>query len=240
MPDQPSQAGSAFYRQGLFVNPTTDFSTDFTFQITSSRDQPDQRADGLAFVVQGSGPDFLGFTGESLGYRLGPPVAQRYFYAVEFDTHYNSATNDQSDNEVAITRTRPGDPRLGEPAAVTEVIASANLSAAPNIRPLLDNGQVKNVRIEYGFHNQERRLSVLLSEGAGITPQLALQTVLPDDLFHFGGASTYLGFTAATGARFANHDILSWRFNVPEPGALSLFGIAGLLLAAGQRKGKAA
>jgi hypothetical protein len=65
------------------------------------------------------------------------------------------------------------------------------------------------------------------------------QTVLPDDLFDFGGASTYLGFTAATGDGFANHDILSWRFNVPEPGALSLLGTAGLLLAAGRRKGKA-
>ncbi len=244
VPDQQSQAGSAFYRQGLPVNPTTDFSTDFTFKITSSN-QPDLRSDGLAFVVQGSGPGFLGSAGESLGYRWSgsgptPPVTQGYFYAVEFDTHYNGGTGDRSDNEVAITRTRPGDSRLGEPAVVTEVVDSVDLGAGPNPRPLLDNGELKNVRIEYGFHNQAKVLSVFLSEGAGITPQLVLRTVLPDDLFHFGGASTYLGFTAATGAGFANHDILSWRFNVPEPGALSLFGIAGLLLVAGRRKGKAA
>ena len=35
VPDQAGQAGSAFFKQGLFINSTADFSTDFTFQITS-------------------------------------------------------------------------------------------------------------------------------------------------------------------------------------------------------------
>ena len=189
--------------------------------------------------MQGSGPGFLGAGGESLGYRNGP-LDQNYFYAVEFDTYYNDSTNDvsPSGNEVAITRTRPGGE--GEPPVGTEVIDSVELSAGPNPRPLLDNGELKSVRIEYGFNGVDRRLSVFLSEGPGIpTPQLVLQTILADDLFHFGGASTYLGFTASTGDGYANYDILSWRFNVPEPGALSLFGIAGLLLVAARQKGKA-
>ena len=244
VPDQAGQAGSAFFKQGLSINSTSDFSTEFTFQITYEpdpnvvRDEEDF-SDGLAFVVQGTGPGFIGYDGESLGYRNGP-LDQIYFYAIEFDTHYNSNTGDvsPSGNEVAITRTRRGEPH--EPPVVTDVIDSVDLSAGPNPRPLLDNGELKNVRIEYGFHGDNRRLSVFLSEGPGIpTPQLVLQTILTDNLFHFGGDSTYLGFTASTGDGHAHHDIFSWTFNVPEPGALSLFGIAGLVLVAARQKGKA-
>jgi len=222
VPDAHSQVGSAFLNQGLFVQPTADFSTQFQFQVTGS--QPTSlRSDGLALVIQGTGPGFIGQGGEYLGYRGYPlpPSPNFTYYAVEFDTYRNVSTGDLSDNEVAITRTTS----LG-----TMVIASVDLSSLPVPQPLMDNGQVKNVQIEYGFHGIDRQLTVFLSEGAAM-PQQVLKAILPNDPFHFGGAGTHIGFTAATGAGMANYDILSWQLQVPEPGGLALVALALLSLA---------
>lgn len=225
-PDQPGQAGSAFVRNPFFVQSTVDFSTDFSFRITSSN-PPSLRSDGLAFVVQGNGPGFLGQAGENIGYMGAPTGAGGYFYAVEFDTYANGSKNDPSDNHIAITRT--------DASGVTTVKKSVDLSALG--MPLLDNGEIKNVRIESNFDNINNNLSVYLSEGAGVTPTTrVLNMALPDALFHFGGASTYLGFTGATGDGFANQDILSFAVNIPEPGVLPLVGIGFCALLYWNRK----
>lgn len=230
--DTPSQAGSLFYApggQGLFINSNTDFVTEFKFQVTGDQ-APALRSDGLAFVIQGNGGGFIGDAGENLGYRNSTQTLSSYFYAVEFDTYFNSATGDLSDNEVAITRTDINN--------ITTVLNSKDLTAAG--KPLLDNGAIKNVKIDYSQHGQDRKLRVFLSENNDV-PQLVLEELLPAnmDLFHFGGASTYLGFTAATGAGRANYDLLSWSINVPEPSSIALWGIGviGLVTSmAGRRK----
>ena len=228
VPDQGGQAGSAFLKQGLFVQASTDFSTRFQFQVSGT--QPTSlRSDGFALLIQGAGPGLLGGGGERLGYREASlPPAPYYSYAIEFDTYYNAATDDLSDNEIAVTRsTQQG----------TQVIAAVDLSTLPVPRPLLDNGQVKNVLVQYGFHGIDRQLSVFLSEGTD-TPQLVLQANLPDELFHFGGASTTFGFTAATGGGWANYDILNWQLQVPEPsgGMLTALALAGLALGSRRRR----
>lgn len=233
--DQPSQQGSAFLKQGLFILPSTDFSTAFQFQISGSQ-APDMRSDGFALVFQGVGPGVYSkavsgdLGGERLGYRGADlPPFPYYSYAIEFDTYANAATGDVSDNEIAVTRsTRQG----------TQVVAAVDLSSLPAPHPLMDAADAppvtRNVKVEYGFHGVDRRLSVFLSEGAA-TPQLVLQTILPDDLFHFGGASTYIGFTAATGGGYANYDILNWQLQVPEPSGLLLTALALLGLGLSRR-----
>lgn len=215
-PDSASQAGSAFYKHGLLVQRDQDVSTDFSFRINSAGRGPDERADGLAFVVQGGGPGFLGGTGVNLGYMNAGTPAGGYFYAVEFDTFKNGSVGDPSDNHISITRTEGN---------VTRVLKTVDLNALPVPAPLMDNGEIKNVRIEFGFHGIADNLSVFLSEGAGVTPVAVLSMVLPDDVFHFGGESTYFGFTAATGDRYSSQDILSWTLAIPEPGSLPLLAI---------------
>ncbi|OEZ52501.1 L-type lectin-domain containing protein [Duganella sp. HH105] len=215
-PDAPGLAGSAFLRQGLAVQRDTDVAADFSFRINSAGRGPDERADGLAFVVQGGGPGFLGGTGVNLGYMHSTSPSGGYFYAVEFDTFKNGSVGDPSDNHISVTRTAGN---------VTEVLATVDLDKLLFPVPPMDNGEIKNVRIEFGFHGIKRNLSVFLSEGAGVTPVRVLNMVTPDDVFHFGGDSTYFGFSASTGDRFSSQDILSLTLAIPEPGSLPLLAI---------------
>lgn len=225
-PNEPGQAGSAFYNQGFFVPRDTDIDTSFKFRINSPGRGVDERADGLAFVIQGGGPGFIGGSGGNLGYMNSSSPTGGYFYAIEFDTFGNASTNDISDNHVSVTRTEGG---------VTQVLRTVNLNALPVPKPPMDNGEVKNVRIEFNSHGIDNNLLVFLSEGAGAVEQLVLNMVLPDDVFHFGGASTFFGFTASTGDRYASHDILSWTLNIPEPDSLPLLAIgAGAMLVLGR------
>lgn len=211
-PDEQSQVGSAFLKQGLQIGRDADFSTSFRFRIDSVRPGIDRRADGLAFVIQGGGSDFIGGSGSDLGYMEPNTLGGGYFYAVEFDTF---EPDNPSASHVAVTRTD---------ANGTTVIGRQFTTALP-----LDNGQIKNVHLEYGEFGIERRLQVSLSEdgGGGGT---SFAVVLPDDLFHFGGDSTFVGFTGATGDRFASHDILSWTFALPEPGMLPLVAIGAIAM----------
>lgn len=223
-PNEPSQAGSAFLSlggQGLFINPTSDFSTTFRYQI--SGDGPAQgdtsgRSDGFTFLVQGVGPDYLGDAGANLGYIGGSRPGPGNFgvYAVEFDTHANSPGQfdtteppdpDVSDSEIAITRYLPN--------GVLDVLATRDTTG----RFLIDDGAERTVTIDYNQHGQDRRLRVF------VDGSLLLAHTLPTELFPFGGR-TFLGFSAATGDGFADHDILEWSVSIPEPSALALVGIA--------------
>lgn len=227
-PDAQSQAGSAFLKQPLFIQSTADFSTQFTFRIHSAQGQfGPGLSDGFAFVVQGGGDQFLGNGGGSLGY-LGATNPASYFYAVEFDIHQNGG--DVSNNSLAVVRVAPA---LGGPVATT--VGQVDLNTKLNGHAL-ENGNEWTAMLQYSFHNQVRQLNVFLAEGND-TLQYVLGVQLPDELFHFGGASTTMGFTGGTGGGFAAQDILAWQFQVPEPGSLPLLAMAGLgLLAAGRRR----
>lgn len=217
-PNSSSQTGSAFLNQGQFIQSTADFSSAFQFKIDSPSNPTYLRSDGLAFLIQNYGSNYLGSGGGDLGYMNGQALSSsQYVYAIEFDIHQGSG--DLSDNEIAITELT---------AAGKLTIANVNLNLLGI--PLLDNGNVKNVLIEYGFNNQDY-LKVFLSEGVSV-PQLVLQTLLPTghELFRSGGASTYLGFSAGTGGGYANHDILNWRVSIPEPNTLYLIGVSWLAL----------
>ncbi len=226
-PDLQGQAGSAFFAPPLFVNASSDFTTTFRFRISSGQGAGGPGlSDGFAFVMQGDGPTMLGGGGGGLGYMHGSNPST-YFYAIEFDTHQN--VGDLSDNEVAVTRTHAA---VGGP--VTEVVKAENLDTKLSGHKL-DNGHEWTARIEYGFHGVDRQLRVFLGEDNDVM-QLVLSQRLDDDLLHFGGTSTSLGFTSATGLGYANHDILAWSFQVPEAGSLSLVAAAGLGILVSRRR----
>ena len=145
-------------------------------------------ADGLAFVIQSESGSPLGFAGEEQGYG-----GITRSLAIEFDTWKN--IGDPDGNHISV-----------QSRGVSANSSLHQYSLGFALAPVdLSDGVVHAVRVEYipGL------LNVYL-DGA-----LALSVAV--DLTNIGGVSildsagnAWLGFTAATGAAYENHDLLSW------------------------------
>lgn len=109
------------------------------------------------------------------------------------------------------------------------------------------NGNTWSVWIDYDGTN----LRVALAENSLVRPaDIINQAVNIPSLL--GATSAYVGFTAATGAGFENHDILNWRLaqrfapidptqpDVPEPSTGILAGTAAAVLGLAYRRWRTA
>lgn len=209
--DVASEAGSAFFIQPYVLGHNSDFTTSFMFQMSSSQSALSSRSDGLAFVI-GTTPQALGNAGGGLGYAgLSPSLA------VEFDIHQNAF--DPSDSHIGVMI--DGDETVHH--------------AATNVPTSMDNGHVWQALIRY--FGQGDLLLVNLSDMTDPTVTATLSHVVDiPSLMGCGSAgcvNSYFGLTAATGVGFANHDVLSFSIQVPEPAslllaALGLSSLAGL------------
>ena len=176
------QHGSVFYEQALAIESNTSFATQFQFQIGGGTDG----ADGFTFMLQNdpSGLNALGAMGGSLGYG-----GINRSLAIEFDSFFNSQF-DNNNNHISILQDG-------------NVRNSLSLATAPFD---LNGGQVLNSWIEYD--GESDLLEVYLSDTLykPATSVLSLNV----DLSETVGDRAYLGFSAATGGRVNNHDILNW------------------------------
>ncbi|MEV6348083.1 L-type lectin-domain containing protein [Actinoplanes sp. NPDC051851] len=152
-------------------------------QHNGSRHNGQIGADGIAFVLQESGPRALGGHGGGLGYRgLNRSVA------VEFDDHRNG--DDPDGNHVALVL--DGDP--GRHLTVTE--AAIPLFGAP-------------FQARVAWDAPTGVLRVYLGAPGADSAQLVIDREI--DLRERLGADTaWMGFTGATGDIAAKQDVLSW------------------------------
>jgi hypothetical protein len=163
------------------------FETNFQFQIVD-RDPIFSGADGFAFVIQNSpaGVTALGGTGGNLGYS-GIPNS----LAIEFDTYQNLEFSDADANHVSVHS--GGDLRELAALGRTSVI------------PTLDDDQIHTARVVY----LPGTLSIYLDSNSA--PTLTVPVDL-GSLLTLNQGQAFLGFTAATGGGYENHDILSWTY----------------------------
>ncbi len=201
--------GSAF---SLTQINASEFSTKFAFRITDPggiTDGFETGADGLAFVVQNVS-NTVGGLGGGLGY-AGLPQS----VAVEYDTFYN-AGSDPGTNHIGIA-----------------VNGNVDTVVDQNVSPRFDDGNVWTTWIDYDGTTLEVR-----ANQSGVRPTSALLSLDLDIASILGQSDAYIGFTAATGGAWGNHDIVSWQYSsrfieggideIPEPAAIGFFSLAGL------------
>lgn len=202
-------------RRGSFF--TTDqygissFSAVFDFRITSPggfSDGTAAGADGITFVVQRTANNALGSFGSGIGYGgIGNSVA------VEFDTFRNTNLNDPSSNHIGINTN-----------------GSLTSLATVDVATPFDNGTRWTVWVDYNGTLLEVRASQ-----TGIRPVEPTLTHTIDIAGTIGGTSAWIGFTAATGSAFGNHELLGFAFSdvylnngiaaIPEPSTYALIAL---------------
>jgi hypothetical protein len=191
------EVGAAWYREKQQV--AGGFETTFTFRLTA-QGGGGRGADGLAFVVQNDHRGAIGGYGASAGFMRSDAGAPGAFQsgivrrlAVFFDTFQNRW--DTSGNHVAICGC----------GKVVDLRWPPHCMSYSEMLPVnLKDGEVHTVRILY----DPPRMAVYLDDIAEPVREGSV-----DLLSIVGGEGmAWVGFTAATGGSFENHDVLSWKF----------------------------
>lgn len=226
-PAATSQSGAGYSTTAIALGTGATFSTTFQFLITNRGGI--NPADGLTFVVAAATAG-LGGLGGGLGY-LGVPNS----VAVEFDTYDNGEVG--GSNHVAVDTNGALNGTGVSPYGVSNCGSTTGY-----VFGCMSNGDIWTATIDYD--GSTNLLDVYVQDGGS-----AVQHIISGMSINIGSllgtTSAFVGFTSATGAGFANHDILNWRLandrslgtppGVPEPGSLALVG-AGLLGAAWARR----
>lgn len=219
-PNQPGQAGSAWYTTQQPV--TASFSTTFTFQLSNPSADP---ADGIAFVIQnsaagttalGNGGCSMGFAEDLLGVCALATGGITNSVAIAFKT-YNNGSNYPGANSVSIE---------SHGSAANCINLNTCTIAVVETLPggiFMADGNIHAVTIAYTLQPTAAQTSCLGEENA---PLPCLDVILDgNDLFPTGvqfemnsigpaeGGAAWVGFTGGTGAAYENQDILNWVFS---------------------------
>lgn len=201
------QAGSVWRSQRQYV--ARGFDTRFTFQFTDQGGLGDG-ADGLAFVIQNSGANALGGFGGSGGFGGGDGSSGHgngrsipFSLAVFFDSYYNQENDDPSDNALHICiNGKPKD--LQWPPS--------RLAVVPQLPVELKGRQRHTARVKYN----PPILSVYLDDDLLVETPVELSLVTDRE------GKAWVGFTAATGGGYENHDLLSWDWSTSAESSISM------------------
>ena len=198
IPSQSWQNGAAWY-----VDPQNligGFETQFRFRIHQSGVLG---ADGFTFTLQGMSPTAIGAAGGFMGYSsgygspgqivCGTPNGITHSLVVEFDTFTNPDFGDPNGNHISVQT------RGAEPNCASHVHSLGETAAIPN----LSDGAVHTAVIRYSAGQLEVFLDDLLVPALTVPLDLSTYPALP---------TGWVGFTAASGASWENHDILDWSF----------------------------
>lgn len=198
-PARRNKTGAAWFQEKQAVR--SGFETEFQFQLTHQDKFPGfHGTDGFAFVVQNSGPEAIGGRGSGAGFGAPDPTNPRHqsipwMIAVFFDTLRNPQEGDPSSNYVAV-RAASG---VGG-----ERWPTARLAFVPRLGVSLKDRRVHSARIVF----DPPVLSVFLDDFSVPILKSVVDFSIATD--HQGRA--WVGFTAATGFGYQNHDILNWSF----------------------------
>lgn len=178
--------GTAWWQNKITLADNRSFSAYFTFRIS---DPGSGGADGIIFAIQTQSSG-AGSSGGGMGYEGVTPSI-----AVEFDTYDNGAgAGDPDANHVGINMN-----------GSVYSLQTANADAIGQF----DLGGVYHAWVDYNgpADSLEVRLSTTTTRpgSAIITQAIDLETVFNQDV--------YVGFTAATGGAWSQHEILSFYFN---------------------------
>lgn len=184
------------------------FSAVFQFRIASPggiSDGTSAGADGLTFTLQRVASTQLGQLGAGIGYG-----GINNSIAVEFDTFANNY--DPNSNHIG----------LNTGGSMSSVVTA-------DIAQAFDNGTIWTVWVDYNGSTLEVRASQ-----DGQRPATAQLAKSIDIAATIGGSAAYVGFTAATGQAYGNHEVLGFGFSetfltnglaVPEPSTYALMGL---------------
>ncbi len=181
-PNSNSQEGSAWFntRQNV-VDP---WICEFEFQMGNGG------ADGMAFVIQRDGVAAIGGGGGELGYD-----GILNSVALELDVYGNGGSSDPTANHISVHTNGSG----------ANTVSHFNSLGATSLVPLLNDGAVHTIRLEYAPGS----LAVILDGGI---PDLIVPLDIDAEL-SLNDGTAWVGFTGATGGISQNHDVRSWSFD---------------------------
>ena len=186
-PASQGQNGAAWHSDKQFVS--LEWETEFSFNLNENTGDFGG-SDGFAFVIQNNQPTYLVGGGGSLGY-----MNLQNSLVVEFDTFQNSENSDPSPSHISVHTNGIGANRPDEAFSIGSYVTPQ----------LMDDANTHNVKIRYSAG-----VLKVFYDNFG-TPVISTAVDL-SQLLQLDAGRAWVGFTAATGGGWQNHDILNWQF----------------------------
>ncbi|XZE56600.1 Calx-beta domain-containing protein [Planctomycetaceae bacterium SH139] len=181
--------GAVWHENKQFVS--VDWETSFDFNLNENVGDVGG-SDGFAFIIQNHAPTYLAGGGGRLGYDALPNSL-----VVEFDTFQNSEPGDPSQSHISVHTNGTG------PNSWEESLSIGSFDTPS----LMDDATTHSVTVRY----VSGQLQVFYDSLAA--PVISADVDL-SELLNLDSGKAWVGFTAATGGGYQNHDILNWEYRV--------------------------